>query len=95
MVEDTRATTSPGAIRALNEPQTTGVNTDSSGISEKIQLRGYWVAVDRITDRWRIDDEWWREQPISRMYYQCLVDQRITVTIFHDLISRLWYLQRM
>ena len=95
MVKNTGAATSPGAIRALNEPQPTDVKTDSDEMPTEVKLRGHWIVVEAITDRWRIDDEWWREQPISRMYYQCVVDQGITVTMFHDLVSDLWHLQRM
>jgi len=42
-------------------------------------------------DTWRIDDEWWREKPVSRLYHSVLLDDGRTVTIFHDLVADRWY----
>ena len=33
-------------------------------------------AVTSIEDRWRIDDEWWRSEPVSRLYYAVLLGFR-------------------
>ena len=95
MVENTRAATSIDAIRALNKPRLTDVKTDSNGMPTYIKLRGNWVVICMITDKWRIDDEWWREQPITRTYYECSIVKEITVIVFQDLQNGLWYLQRV
>jgi hypothetical protein len=47
-------------------------------------------AVACIQDRWRIDDEWWRERPVSRMYYQLQLESGRVITIFHDLHGGSW-----
>ena len=47
-----------------------------------------------IQDRWRIDDEWWRERPISRLYYSLLLEDESLVTLYHDLINDKWFEQR-
>jgi hypothetical protein len=49
--------------------------------------------VESVEDIWRIDDEWWREEAVSRMYYRCAVDGGMSVTVFHDLINGKWYRQ--
>jgi hypothetical protein len=41
-----------------------------------------------------MEDEWWREQPVSRIYYECVVDGRIRVTVFQDIVAERWYRQR-
>jgi hypothetical protein len=50
------------------------------------------VAVAEISDRWRIDDEWWRKE-ISRMYFQVVLAGGRIVTVFQDLIEGGWFLQ--
>jgi hypothetical protein len=45
-----------------------------------------------IEDRWRIDDEWWRD-PISRTYYRVRLDDGSVRTLYHDLVADAWYAQ--
>jgi hypothetical protein len=47
-----------------------------------------------IQDRWRIDDEWWRENEISRMYWSLQLEGGRVVTVYRDLIGGGWWLQR-
>ena len=94
MVKDTRTPASAGDIRALNQPLPLSVKTGDDGGPVALRLRRGWVTVEAVVDRWRIDDEWWREQAISRMYYECAVDQGLRVTVFQDLVSDKWSLQR-
>ena len=93
MVQNTRKTAGAGDIRALNQPRPLSVKTDYDGLPVTLKLRGRWLGVEAMADRWRIDDEWWRECPVSRMYYECVVDGGLTVTVFHDLISSKWHQQ--
>ena len=58
-----------------------------------LRLHGRWFEVESVEDIWRIDDEWWREEAVSRMYYRCAVDGGMSVTVFHDLINGRWYRQ--
>ncbi|HET7558402.1 MAG TPA: hypothetical protein VFK80_00460 [Limnochordia bacterium] len=53
---------------------------------------GAWLQVERALERWRIDDEWWRE-PISRRYYRLLLADGRILVVFCDLLSGLWYAQ--
>jgi len=39
------------------------------------------LAVAAVQDRWRIDDEWWRTRPVSRLYYSLLLEDGRTVTV--------------
>ena len=93
MVKDTRTAAGASHIRALNEPQLVEVKAGGDGQPVALKLRRRWVSVETLVDRWRIDDEWWRERPISRMYYECQVDQGLHVTVFHDLMTSEWYRQ--
>lgn len=35
-------------------------------------------------------DEWWRERPVSRVYYSLLLEDGGTVTAYRDLVSGRW-----
>jgi len=50
--------------------------------------------VIELLDRYRTDDRWWTEQPISRTYYELLLEDDRIVAIFHDEIEESWFLQR-
>jgi hypothetical protein len=51
-------------------------------------------TITAIQDCWRIDDEWWREHPVSRLYYKLVLDDGTLLTIYHDLLTGLWFEQR-
>jgi hypothetical protein len=54
--------------------------------------RGRRRRIERIQDGWRIDDEWWRD-PISRRYYQLVLDDGSLRTVYQDLVDGRWYEQ--
>ncbi|MEE8473194.1 MAG: hypothetical protein V3S82_08500 [Dehalococcoidia bacterium] len=94
MVKDTGAAVGTDNIRALNRPLPLEAKNDEDGVPETLKLRGRWLQVESVVDRWRIEDEWWREEPVGRRYYQCLVDGGQRVTVFQDLGTGRWYHQR-
>lgn len=52
-----------------------------------------WVQVVAVEDRWRLDDEWWRGEPVCRMYWRVALLNGQTATIFYDLITEQWHRQ--
>ncbi len=52
------------------------------------------LAVTSINDLWQVDDEWWRERPISRRYYQITTSNDRRLTIFRDQLNAQWYWQK-
>ncbi|MDA1129354.1 MAG: hypothetical protein O2913_11745 [Chloroflexi bacterium] len=52
------------------------------------------LAIASINDLWQVDDEWWRERPISRRYYQITTQTDRRLTIFQDQTNAQWYLQK-
>ena len=60
--------------------------TGSENMPYKIRIRGIWKSVTGIQDIWRIDDEWWREKPISRIYYMCILKTEEAVVIFQEMM---------
>ena len=49
------------------------------------------LAIAAIDDLWQVDDEWWREHPISRRYYQITAQDDRRLTVFRDQINAQWY----
>jgi hypothetical protein len=51
------------------------------------------LDVESVTDCWRIDDEWWRPNPISRRYYRVVLSNGRMTDLYLDLITGEWYHQ--
>ena len=51
-------------------------------------------SVAAVQDRWRIDDEWWRERSVSRLYCQVQLESGRVLTLYHDLIGDTWWEQQ-
>ena len=92
MVTDTGATGGPGRVRYLNRPRPLRVEAEGDGRPVAVHLPIGRCAVEAVLERWRIDDEWWRPRPVSRLYYRlALADGRV-VTVYRDSANR-WQCQ--
>ncbi len=94
MVKNPRETPGPDALRPLNLPTPITVEEDSRGRPLALTLRGRRVDVTSIDDLWKIDEEWWRETPIIRKYYQVTTEDGRSITLFQDRLTGAWSLQR-
>ena len=92
MVKDTGKADGAGRIRPLNVPQPIEVKTAERGWPVAVRLGHRWLTA-QVVDRWRIDDEWWRERGVVRVYYLVLVEGETVLSIFQDFISDEWYQQ--
>jgi hypothetical protein len=72
------------------------VQTDAHGRIVSLWRQGRLTprSIAAIQDHWRIDDEWWREHTISRIYYELLLDDGTLLTVYHDLVADAWFEQR-
>lgn len=104
MVADTGTAPHPGGIRPLDAPQPVQVEVDGNGMPAAVAAvksrnakasRSYKRRlVAEILDAWRIDDEWWRKQPVSRIYYRVALEDGTITSLFKDLTSGQWRRQR-
>ena len=86
---------SPYTLRPLNGPQPVTVQADAAGVPQAVrtaQARTF-RRVLQIQDCWRVDDEWWRERPIARVYRTLLLEDGGHLTVYHDLVDGGWYEQ--
>ncbi|MFC2014656.1 hypothetical protein ACFLUP_01540 [Chloroflexota bacterium] len=92
MVKDTGKTLHTDTYRSVNLPESVEVSEDDSGLplAIKIPKRQEITAVD---DRWRIDDEWWRRETVSRIYYSVRLVSGHRLVLYKDLLNNCWYRQ--
>ena len=96
LIRATGRTLPKSELRPLNAPMPLRVQQDEQGRIVGIWRQGRLTprSIAAIQDRWRIDDEWWREHPVSRMYYEVVLDDGTLLTMFQDLLADAWFEQR-
>lgn len=92
MVKDTGKTVRADTYKPVNTPEALKVNEDALGLPAAVKLKRR-EAVISIEDRWRIDDEWWRAEPVSRLYYNVLLASGQRLVLYKDLVGGGWYEQ--
>jgi hypothetical protein len=92
VVENTGTTLRTDTYRPVNLPEPVRVEEDAAGHPAVIRLPKR-QKVAGIEDRWRLDDEWWRREPVSRLYYAVRLDAGPRLVVFKDLITGEWYKQ--
>jgi hypothetical protein len=68
------------------------VEEDAAGLPVAVRLKQR-QAIASIEDKWRIDDEWWRAAPVSRLYYNVLLASGQRLVLYKDLVRGSWYEQ--
>ncbi len=99
MVQNSRTASGPGYLRPLNAPVPVRVKESPSQHPYSLVLDegtdGRTVEIASIADTWEINDEWWRGQPIARLYYRVVTREGRHLTIFRDLVDGQWYRQKV
>lgn len=93
MVTDAGTASGAGAFRPLNQPQPARVEAEA-GRPAAVWERSVRLPVDSVEDVWRIDDEWWREVPVARTYFEVLLEGGRRLTLFLDRETGRWFRQR-
>ena len=92
MVSDTGKTLRADAGRPVNAPEPVKVEEDAAGLPVAIRMKRR-QAVAAIEDRWRLDDEWWRREPVSRLYFNVRLASGHRIVLYKDLVGGEWYKQ--
>jgi len=90
MVSNTRRTTDSRRIRRLKPPQALEVQANAEGLPLRVCLGSVWQDVTLARKPWRIDQHWWRSNPIRREYFRVAPEMLPALTIYHDLVSDEW-----
>ncbi|HSR42414.1 MAG TPA: hypothetical protein VLL48_09585 [Longimicrobiales bacterium] len=77
-------------LRPLGTPSPVDVRTGPDGRPVAVLRDSGDRTVVQIRERWRIDDEWWRE-PVSRLYFDVVLENGEALTLYRDRIDGGWY----
>jgi hypothetical protein len=69
------------------------VEAAKNGEPAALHVSGRRIAVESVLEVWRVEDEWWRERPVSRMYYRVILEDGRVVDVYQALGSGRWYRQ--
>jgi hypothetical protein len=92
MVQNTGKTPRTDTIKPVNLPEPVHVQEGPDGIPVALKTKRR-QAITAIEDRWRIDDEWWRSESVSRLYYAVTLDSGQRLVLSKNLIDNRWYRQ--
>ena len=92
MVPDTGKALHADTLKPVNLPEVVMVR-EIAAQPVAIKLNRCWLEVERLEESWRLDDEWWRPQPLVRRYYAVILSGGRRITVFKDLADGLWYHQ--
>ena len=76
--------------RALNEPRPALVQTSFDGTPWQVNRR----CVALVREEWRVVDRWWTEDPVSRRYFELVLESGENVVVYRDEERGGWFTQR-
>ena len=82
-------TVSPG-LRRLYTPRPVNVRVDPDGRPATVDG----VVVDAVREEWVVEDRWWTSRPLRRHYFELVLANGRSLTIFHRGDGERWYRQR-
>ena len=92
MVEDTGKKVRTETFRQINTPEPVSIEEDPGGRPKALK-NGRRQSITAILDCWRIDDEWWRPETLSRLYYSIILETGQQMVVFKDLTTGYWFRQ--
>ena len=82
------------AIRRINEPVPAQVWLGDDGRPRQVTWRGRPEQVECVLDTWYVDDAWWAERPVRRIYHEVQLDSGVRLVLSWDLVAQRWLAQR-
>ena len=76
--------------RALNSPRAALVEANGSGVPRLVNRQ----PVALVREEWRVVDRWWTEAPVSRLYFEVVLESGENVVVFRDQERGGWFSQR-
>jgi hypothetical protein len=88
---------SAGAVRAerrlagrLNEPRPALVEAGFDEVPARVNRQ----EVALVREEWRVVDRWWTEEPVSRRYFDVVLESGQNAVVFRDEERGMWFAQR-
>ena len=90
MVTRSGAASAARSARRINQPHPALVDANFDGTPWQVNRQP--VAV--VREEWRVVDRWWTEQPVSRRYFDVVLESGENVVVFRDEERGGWFSQR-
>jgi hypothetical protein len=90
VVADSRTAGATRAARRVNEPRPALVHPRFDGTPTQVNRQ----AVVVVREEWRVVDRWWTEEPVSRRYFDVVLESGQNVVVFRDEEGGRWFSQR-
>ena len=74
----------------MNEPRRALVEARVDGIPARVNRQ----AVAVVREEWRVVDRWWTEEPVSRRYFDLVLETGENAVVFRDEEAGRWFAQR-
>lgn len=91
-------------LRRLNEPVAADVRLDADGRPARVAWRTRPGArrgerpvhepVEVVLDTWCVDDAWWSERPVRRIYHEVQLVGGMRLVLSWDMVDERWLAQR-
>jgi hypothetical protein len=78
------------STRVLNAPRPALVEAGVDGTPCRVNRQG--VAL--VREEWRVVDRWWTEEPVSRRYFEVVLETGENTVVYRDEARALWFSQR-
>ena len=86
----------PGSARVvraagrLKEPRAAVVEARVDGTPTRVNR----LPVELVREEWRVVDRWWTEEPVSRRYFEVVLQSGENAVVFRDEERSCWFTQR-
>ena len=74
----------------VNAPRPALVEASFDGTPQRVNRQ----PVEVVREEWRVVDRWWTEEPVSRRYFDVVLESGRNVVVFRDEEQRTWFSQR-
>jgi hypothetical protein len=78
------------AAGRVNEPRAAVVEARVDGTPVRVNR----LAVEVVREEWRVVDRWWTEEPVSRRYFEVVLQSGENAVVFRDGERSCWFTQR-
>jgi hypothetical protein len=90
VVEDSRGARALRSAGRVNEPRPALVEAHADGSPKRVNREG--VAV--VREEWRVVDRWWTEEPLSRHYFDVVLESGQQAVVYRDEEREVWFTQK-
>lgn len=77
-------------VRRLNSPRRVAVEAGADGIPRAVSG----APVESVREEWFVEDRWWTPRPLRRRYFELVLADGSSVTVFRGPSRDRWYRQR-